>query len=544
MLSDFVATHFVMVQMAHSDYKQSVEAFTARGPMLVLQTALSELAALKSGDGSRNPAAKQLKEDTSAVGAQFKTMLRRFTEAALERGKNSETPAKFDGEIVREQVLYCPWAGAISRSMLPCCDVDTALDDAANGLMRDLRSTTNAELVNDTITDFKSKFYDSNTSSWIYREAADLRDYWEGKFLPPGLAGLTRKISRQASSETLSAATSWQAPKSGQVLNFEGFGGFAEIIQLWLDMIPSPSKKRTKIDRKQEHQQSVGADEDISSHDSGSTRGPSVSGEVDEDPGDYLEDTAQIYDTMADVTSCQVKFCDRRGMVRDMKLTVNVGVDAAQTLRNIEKRILEYLEQETTGKRNVLGEEPLSNVQPKLVCIECGIDFHVATAEGTNPDYASREAVAALHVHVKEHMSAQVGTALDLLTKRRYAQAHNLACLIERARPSGAADLNVDFTSTAMSMCIIAAACAAQGVELMDRAPDVSANRVRAHDFLRDALDDINECLEGSKWITSSERSGPGITLRFNLTHIMETLLDMQEAIVSYSAQNPTDDLR
>ncbi len=34
-----------------------------------------------------------------------------------------------------------------------------------------------------------------------------------------------------------------------------------------------------------------------------------------------------------------------------------------------------------------------------------------------------------------------------------------------------------------------------------------------------------------------------GITLRFNLTHIMETLLDMQEAIVSYSAQNPTDDL-
>ena len=29
-------------------------------------------------------------------------------------------------------------------------------------------------------------------------------------------------------------------------------------------------------------------------------------------------------------------------MVRDMKLTVNVGVDAAQTLRNIEKRILEY----------------------------------------------------------------------------------------------------------------------------------------------------------------------------------------------------------
>ena len=152
--------------------------------------------------------------------------------------------------------------------------------------------------------------------------------------------------------------------------------------------------------------------------------------------------------------------------------------------------------------------------------------------------------MAALHVHVKEHMSAQFGTALDLLSKRRYAQAHNLACLIERARPSGAADLNVDFTNTAMSMCIIAVARVAQGVELMNRAPDVSANRVRAHDFLRDALDDINECLEGSKWITSSERSGPGITLRFNLTHIMQTLIDMQQAIVGYSAQNPTDELR
>jgi hypothetical protein len=96
--------------------------------------------------------------------------------------------------------------------------------------------------------------------------------------------------------------------------------------------------------------------------------------------------------------------------------------------------------------------------------------FHVATAEGTNPDYVSREAVAALHVHVKEHMSAQFGTTLDRLTKRRYTQAHNLACLIERARPSGAADLNVDFTNTAMSMCIIAVACAVQGVELMERA--------------------------------------------------------------------------
>ena len=69
-------------------------------------------------------------------------------------------------------------------------------------------------------------------------------------------------------------------------------------------------------------------------------------------------------------------------------------------------------------------------------------------------------------------------------------------------------------------------------------------NRIRAHDFLRYALDDIDECLQDSKFITSSSLRGPGITLRFNLTHIMQTLLDMQEAIVSYSAQNPTDDLR
>ena len=540
----FVATHFVMVQMAHSDYKQSVEAFTARGPMLVLQKALSELAALKPGGGSRNPAAKQLLQDTAAVGAHFKTMLRRFTQAAGERDENSRNNARFDGEVVREQILYCRWAGAISRSMLPCPDVDMALDDAANGLIRDLHSTTNAELVNDTITEFKRKFYDSNTSSWIYREAADLRNYWEGGFLPSGLGGLTRKISRGASTETLSAAASWQAPKSGQVLNFEGFGGFAEIVRGWLDMLPSPSKKRTQLDRKPEHQQSASADEDIRSHDSGSTRGPSVSGEVDEDSGDYPEDTPQLYDTMADVTYCKVKFCDRRGMQRDKQLTVNVGVDEVETLANIEKRILDFLAQEMTGKRNLQGEQPLSNVQPKLVSIECGIDFHVATAVGPRPDYASREAVAALHVHVKEHMSAQFGTALDLLSKRRYAQAHNLACLIERARPSGAADLNVDFTNTAMSRCIIAVARAAQGVELMNRAPDVLANRERAHEFLRDALDDIDECLQDSKFITSSSLRGPGITLRFNLTHIMQTLIDMQQAIVGYSAQNPTDELR
>ncbi len=36
-----------------------------------------------------------------------------------------------------------------------------------------------------------------------------------------------------------------------------------------------------------------------------------------------------------------------RGIDSEMKLTANVGVDAAQTLGNIEKRILEYLEQET-----------------------------------------------------------------------------------------------------------------------------------------------------------------------------------------------------
>ncbi len=54
----------------------------------------------------------------------------------------------------------------------------------------------------------------------------------------------------------------------------------------------------------------------------------------------------------------------------------------------------------------------------------------------------------------------------------------------------------------------------------MNRAPDVLANRERAHDFLRDALDDIDECLQDSKFITSSSLRGPGITLRFNLTHI------------------------
>ena len=68
--------------------------------------------------------------------------------------------------------------------------------------------------------------------------------------------------------------------------------------------------------------------------------------------------------------------------------------------------------------------------------------------------------------------------------------------------------------------------------------------RRRPQLFLRDALDDIDECLQDSKFITSSSLRGPGITLRVNLTHIMQTLIDMQQAIVGYSAQNPTDELR
>jgi len=67
--------------------------------------------------------------------------------------------------------------------------------------------------------------------------------------------------------------------------------------------------------------------------------------------------------------------------------------------------------------------------------------------------------------------------------------------------------------------------------------------RRRPQLFLRDALDDIDECLQDSKFITSSSLRGFGITLRFNLTHIMQTLVDMQQDIVGYSAQNPTDDL-
>ena len=123
----FVVTHFVMVKMAHSDYKQSVEAFTARRPMLVLQEALSELAAIKPSGGSKNPAAQQLLEDTAAISAPFETMLRRFSAAARERAERAETPAIFDAEIVREQVLYCNWAGAVTRSMLPCTPMSTAL---------------------------------------------------------------------------------------------------------------------------------------------------------------------------------------------------------------------------------------------------------------------------------------------------------------------------------------------------------------------------------------------------------------------------------
>jgi len=549
----FVATHFVMVQMAHSDYKQSVEAFTARGPMIVLQTAISELAALKTGAGSRNPAAQQLQEDTAVIGVQFRKLLSRYTESARDRDVGAQVASEEDVEVVREQVVYCRWAGGISKSMLPCCDVDGALDEAVTGLLRDLHSTTNAKLVNETIAEFKQKFYDENTKSWQYRPASELRRYWEGDFLPSDLAGLTRKITRQASAQKLSAASAWQGPRQGDVVNFEGFGGFLEIIEGWLNMLPQQSKKRAKVVQDREHgQSSTDADHDSAStysHDSESTRAPSVSGDVEDHSGEFDEESPQIYDSMPDITSCSLKFRDKRGILRDTKLVATIGIDEASTHSNIRRCMEEFLSREFTGKRGPAGNEPLSDVHPKLVSIECGIDFHVSTQDGTEHDRSARDAVAALHVHIKEHMSAQFGTALDLLASKRYAQVHNLACLIERSRPSGAADLNADFTNTAMSMCITAVARAARGVELMNRAPDVSENRVRARDFLRDALDDIVECLEGKTrdsalpWISSSHRHGAGITLRSNLAHMMQTIMDMQQAIAGYAAQNPADDL-
>ena len=458
-----------------------------------------------------------------------------------------------DAEVVREQIVYCKWAGAISKCMLPCCDVDAALDEAVTGLLRDLHSTTNAKLVNETIADFKQKFYDETTKSWQYRPASELRRYWEGDFLPSDWAGMTRKIERQASALKLSAASKWQGPRRGDVVNFEGFGDFLEIIEGWLSMLPQESKKRVKVVQDSEHcQSSTDADHDSAStysHDSESTRAPSVSGDVEDHSGEFDEDSPQIYDSMPDITSCSVKFRDKRGMLRDTKLVVTIGIDEQSTHRNIRQGMEEFLTHEFTGKRGPAGNEPLSDVEPKLVSIECGIDFHVATQDGPEHDRSARDVVAALHVHIKEHMSAQFATALDLLASKKYAQAHNLACLIERSRPSGAADLNTDFTNTAMSLCITAVARAARGVELMNRAPDVSENRVRARDFLRDALDDIVECLEGKTrdsalpWISSSHRHGAGITLRNNLAQMKQTIMDMQQAIVGYAAQNPADDL-
>jgi hypothetical protein len=138
-------------------------------------------------------------------------------------------------------------------------------------------------------------------------------------------------------------------------------------------------------------------------------------------------------------------------------------------------------------------------------------------------------------------MSAQFGTALDMLARGRYVQAHNLAGVLARARPPGATDLNSDFTNTAMSMCVMAVARAAQGAELMNASPDAPSNRVRAHNLFRDALDDITECLDSKTMIVPSARSGAGISLRDNLALIMRSLLDMQQAIAGYAAHNPTE---
>jgi hypothetical protein len=263
-----------------------------------------------------------------------------------------------------------------------------------------------------------------------------------------------------------------------------------------------------------------------------------------------------VYGSLPNLKECHIKWRDQRGYERSDKLQVQIGTDWADTSRNIGRCIDDQVALEERGKRALGGGPPESDAPPELVAIHCGIDFYVTSERGCKDGY--KVACRALHVYVRDHISAQFDTALDMLAHGKHDQAFNLANSLRYARaPEHVSDLNEDFTNQALAMCITTVSQAAQGVELMNREPDQEESRQRALVLLMEASVDIDECLAGTckskdyvagarapglPWISSTARAGAGMTLRDNMTQLWQTILDMKEAIHGYIEQNPADD--
>ena len=344
------------------------------------------------------------------------------------------------------------------------------------------------------------------------------------------------------------------------------FGDIKEIIQDLLNMLPQPTRGYRSMKRSQPQTQSQTQ--------------PEVPAEaVEEDTRSLCSDETRIdpeelqdseignrehggappkYGRMPDITVCTVTFRDEKGFMYVQPIKVAVGLDHHATARNIISDMRTALQADSAAlpsKRSRgtpdefnQGDTPgtraaaIGPASPLVVSVRCG-DFSVhAEAGDANPEQAT---TIALHRFIRDHISVQYDSSLDALAGRDWSQAIYIALAVVRERAHAAArDLNPDFTNRALTMGIVAIATAAEGVDTLNSdSIDDQLTRMRAVDLLREAIDVVNECLQGrdgsERWISAAGRDGAGVTLRENLTVVRDMILSIQRVASDYFEQNP-----
>jgi hypothetical protein len=531
----WVACHFVMVQMAYSDYRQSAEAFCTRSPMMTLQRTFNHLACIEKKDYGTNSAYNQLAEDAAAVGKSLRKLLHHVRQTAPDRVIQETSSAHG-----LEQSLYDEFVGALTPCMFVPRHVDHIINEARDGIMRDLASPANAAMVNETLTSWKKLFYNEDATAWRMRPVTELTNYFEGKWLPTYIEGTTRKIIRLATAAQASEATAWEAPMQGQLISIESFADIKEIIEDWINALPQPTRAyRSRKEMQSPTPAPSTADEtDTYSVSSDETRiDPEdllVSNNSDREHGDL----PPRYGRMPDITICTVTFRDERLLMRERPIKVTVGLDHYATARNIMNDMQADLQanfEDLPTKRSRgtpdefnQGELPktrpaaIDPATPVVVCVRCG-DFSAhAEAGDPNPEQAT---TIALHRYIRDHVSVQYDSALDALAACDWPQAIYIANAVLRdCGHLDARGLNLDWTNRALTMGIVAIATVAQGVEILNSdSMDDPIVRSQAIELLCEAKDVVNECLEGStvveRWISAGARDGAGVTMHKKLAN-------------------------
>ena len=546
-----------MVQMAYSDYRQSAEAFCARSPMMTLQRTFNHLAGIEKKDYGTHTAYNQLAEDAAAVGKSLRKLLHHVRQTAPVRARR-----KMSSAPGLDQSLYDDFVGALTPCMLIPLHVDHIINEARDGIMRDLASPANAAMVNETLTSWKKLFYNEDATAWRMRPVTELRNYFEGKWLPTDIKGTTRQIIRMATAAQASEATAWEAPMQGQLISIASFADVKEIVVDFINILPQPTRGYRSMKEMQSQTPAPSKVDETDTH-SVSSDETRIDPEdlVNSNNGDRAHgDLPPRYGRMPDITTCTVTFRDDRHFMRVRPIKVTVGLDHQATARNIMNAMKADLEanvEELSSKRSRgtpdefnQGELPqtrpaaIEPAAPLVVCVRCG-DFSAhAEADDANPEQAT---TIALHRYIRDHVSVQYDSALDALAGSDWSQAIYIANAVLRERVYlDARDLNMDFTNRALTMGIVAIATAAQGVETLNSdSIDDPLSRTRAMELLCEASDVVNECLEGQdgvqRWISAVARDGAGITMRKNLKIVREMILSIQQVARDYFRQNPLD---